>query len=615
MNDLTLNDILGAGGAKRLDAAGIAAAGGALIANVAAAINFAAFGPANDGSADVKTALRSAIASAQAGNYRRVKVPPGRYLVNIAGDADSIVIPDNVFLDCDEGATFVYSYWGSPLFAAVNRRAPWGIVGATIEWGGTFGTTSGSRNAFGYGAAIPSYEWCTHIAAVGSDFGRITDITTKGTTTANRQNSLLNIRPRSDGVTPVTNWLVENILCDDVSQGITAGGVKDFLFRNIRQFRYANDSGGLYGPGHIIYMIDSGSSGLGVPSQYGRIENISDYAEDQLSSYVTGSHTLSLKNVADVEVSGLFSRRPEGALNIRTATRVRCADIDYYSSSVTADAASGAIYFPSTRVNGTYYVNTDVELRGRIRIATGRNFGPINMGGMADGFECVRLKGDLEVTHDPSGSESVATLVYVGINGDLRLLDRNTSIDKNQVTFAGNSTTSNNVIDLKFSGNTASQAGPRIAFGSGNVNNTVRVHVGSVFNFSPDGFDPADANGNKVTLVTNQRSIGLKVSASSQSPAFTIQLPNAGSYDFDVTVFSADKNHAYRQTFSVAWGGGGGANLFAVADATGTARQIGSNVSSVACAVSNTGLVTISATTVTTEAFSMKYGYTQKAGF
>ncbi len=139
---------------------------------------------------------------------RKIRIPKGTYLFTIASDADTILIPSNVEIECDPGVVFKWGYWGSPLFAIVNEsNVKLKLNGAKLLWTGTFGVTSGSSDKFSFGKAIPAYEWCAHIVCMGSEYVWIDGARCAGNTTANVQNALLSFRGKSDNTTTKGNRL------------------------------------------------------------------------------------------------------------------------------------------------------------------------------------------------------------------------------------------------------------------------------------------------------------------------------------------------------------------------------------------------------------------------
>lgn len=567
------------------------------------AVNFAAFGPANDGSADVGPKLKAAIASAAASNIKRVFVPRGRYRIDITGDADTIVFPDYLYLDCDEGVTFVWNYWGSPLFAMVNKTSV-GVIGANFEWGGTFGTTTGSRDPFGYGVGIPSYEWCCHIAAPGSDNVRLEDLSCNGTTTANRLNSLGLIKPKSDFVTPVKRLRIKNVLCNDVSQGFLAGGMTDFRIEDVRCERYANDSAGLYGPGHLIYFIENG-----VPTSHGVVKNIRDYATTQHSSYVTGSHTLSVKNVQNTAFEDIWSARPEGALNM-WKTRRNSYQVTSCPTDTTTDLTSGLIYFPGTTSN----FNDDNQFDCNLTLAAGRDMAAVNQSGVVFGGQIPRMRGAIRVSHAPVSNQT-SQVNYLTCSDSQLTIEITTTVTgakKADIQFFDEATVRRNSIDLKVIGPDAATSSPRVIFGASAVNNRVRFHPCSLFDYDRNS-DFTDANNNVVAIAADSELISSKSAASGQSPSFTVQLPRKGSYLLDVAVLSSDGNHGLSGLYRVEWDGGF-TNNYSTAQLIGATAAKGTNVTGLTVTVSTAGLVTVATTTTTTDTFNMRVGYRRTMG-
>lgn len=566
------------------------------------ALNFASQRPDATGTLDCGPKLKAAISLAASLNIQKVYVPRGRYFFRITGDADTIQIPDYMHIECDDGAVFVWNYWGSPLFSMVNRTNV-GISGATFEWGGTFGTTSGSRDAFSYGAAIPAYEWCTHIAAPGADNLTLENLKCLGTTTSNRLNSLALIKPKSDMATAVRNIRVRKIVVNDVSQGFLAGGMRDFLFEDIISDRYANDSAGLYGPGHLIYFIENG-----VASSFGLVRKIRDYATTQLSSYSSGAHTLSVKNVTDTRFEDVFSARPEGALNMWKTQR-NYYDVRYNSSDTTSDSSFGIIYFSGTTSNFNY----DNAFSCDITIADNRDVPAINQSGVVFGSQIARMTGKVVVRHSPTGAQTsqVNYLTCSDSNLSIEIITKSAN-KKADIVFYNEATVRRNNIMLKVTGIDAASSSPRVLFNSSCVNNKVSFEPCALFDYDRNS-DFADANGNSVALSYDNEIISSKTAIAGTSPSFTVQLPKKGCYALDVTVVSSDGNSGLNGLYRIIWDSGNATN-YAAAQLVGSTTQKGTAITALNVSVNASGVVTLASTTTGSDTFSARIGLRRSAG-
>lgn len=573
---------------------------------VANAINFDVFLPSKDGSVDVKQKLKDAVALVVSTGGTRLLISRGRYRVDITGDADTILLPSYFTLDCEPGVTFVWNYWGSPLFAAINKTDV-SIIGPTFEWGGTFNTpyVGGARDAFSYGTAIPNYEWATHVAFCGTDNVLFERISCQGTTTSNIMNSLAIFKSKSDLVTPIRNIKVKNISLNDICQGFLAGGMESFEFIDIRSYRYANNSAALYGPGHVIYFIDNA-----VPTTFGNVQ-VRDFASTQLSTYANGSHTISSKNVQDTTFD-IYSARPEGAVNIWKSQRNKYRVV-YTSADTTTDGGNGIVFFPGVTGNFNY----DNEFDCNLTIAPGRDVSAVNQSSVVFGNQIRRMRGVFRITSTVTGSESAQTCKFSCQDStfSLAITSLTSAVSKKaDIVFYDEATVARNSIDLKVIAANAATSSPRVIWGTAGVNNRVRFYPSSLFDYDRlTGF--ADTRGNSLTIAGGGDMLSNVTAATGTSPSFTLQLPNNGVYNLDATIRSSDGNHGLSGLYRIVWDSGNSTNNYATVQLLGSTSSKGSTITGIAVSVNSSGVVTVASTTTGSDTFSCRMGLSKGAGF
>lgn len=278
---------------------------------------------------------------------------PGVHAFDVNGDSDALVIPSNVWLTAVPGVKFRWDYWGCPLLAVVNVSNVI-IEGITFQWSGTWGTTSGSSDKFSYGLAIPAYEWCSHIAVVGSEDVRIERCSCEGlSSSANLQNNFINIRGFADRTQTRGNQVLHCKVAD-VAIGIGFGEQIGLLIEKIHCLRYHNRSTEIYGPGHVVYGytphldVAPGNSFItidgvmdeGVECESGHSYTWGGYTRN----YVVGSQTVEAKFLSDSTISRVKSKRKEGVLSVTYACGCDFLNLSSRSDDATDDT-DGAVVF------------------------------------------------------------------------------------------------------------------------------------------------------------------------------------------------------------------------------------------------------------------------------
>jgi hypothetical protein len=522
----------------------------------------------------------------------RLKIQGGTYLFNVTGDADTILIPSNTEIECDPGVVFKWGYWGSPLFAIVNKtNVHLKLNGAKFVWTGTFGTTAGSSDKFSYGRAIAAYEWCAHIACVGSDYVTIEDTQCAGNTTANNQNIFLHFRGKNDGSLSVGNT-VKKVVADDVCQAIGWGEQSRFLIDDVRADRFSNSSAGLYGPAHVIYVV-LGST----PSEQGTISNVYDEGT-ALGAFVTGSQTLSLKSLKKTRVTNIRSRRTEGVINLQNLQDVEI-DFRHYTASAADDTGTGSVFFVDPTV-----ANQHVKIRGVIVNEIQRDATGVNMAGITNPAMNLYCELDISYTRLTDGTEGNPAIAWCGNYGicTIRYRDNGNS-RKNIVNVYGVST--DNDFFLHGSGVTPN---PGVAIVAGGLRNTFYTEGDSTVDLDLAEFTPA--SGNAVVFRGARQYQSQKTIGTTTNPTTTIQLPKPGAYLLHVNLISSDKNHSRAALYWVVFDDAA-VNDFTTAQLVGTQITKGGSAPSVlGITTDNAGLITLTST-AGSNTWLLLYGYRQ----
>jgi len=538
------------------------------------------------------TAFTKALARLSALGGGVLKVPYAEYDFAITGDSSTILIPSNVALEIAPGTIFNWSYWGSPLFGIINKTNVHVIGDALFKWAGTFGTTTGSRDAFSYGLAIAAYEWCAHIACMGSEHVKIQGLRCEGDTTSNTQNIFISAQGKSTGA-KAKNVVIEDIYSNDVSQTILMSGLQLFKVKDIRSDRYSQASNALYGPGHVVYCSDI--------SDQGEISNISD-AATQIDAYTDGGHTVAAKSCTNVRINNISSNRPEGILTLGLTSgnthSVDVSKLNYYSADTTggATSATGNIYISPT-VGGFTYNNVSFE-DVNLKMTTGdRAMFNCNVAAVTD---AVNFKiRDLRMTKEVNGAgDNSNFLTFLGTGWDVDCTVTNMGTQNKPMVSWGTSLKSN--IVLRICGGT--QPIPRLNWTGSNSNKVTIINQSNRLTNFQEG---NTAQTVSLLPITNMLTANLGVTT---DPTFTVQLPAVGKYLLDVSLISSDNNHGRGGLYQIVFDDAA-TNDYTTATLIGSQYSKGSTITVLGVSVSATGLVTVTSTASSTT-WIESYGYT-----
>ena len=558
--------------------------------------NVLQFGAKGDGVTDDRDAFAAALLSLSGGGTLHVPyVNSGQYNFDILGDSDTLLIQSNSSIVCDAGVQFLWDYWGSPLFAIVNKtNVNIELNGAEFIWSGTFGTTTGSLDKFSYGKALPAYEWCAHIISVGSEYVSISGGKCSGDTTSNVQNVFIGFRGKNDDSLTKGNS-VTGVVGNDVCQVITWGEQEQFSITDIKSLRYSNASNVLYGPGHVVYVVAGATR-----SKNGIISGIKDDAT-ALSSYTSGSHTLSIKFAESITVSDVMSNRPEGVLAI---SDVRDSDIDiaWNDTASDDDTNSGGVYF-SNPTNP----NNNLNIKAVLVASSQRDMSPFSCGGVADSASNINCDIDLDITRTINGTESAPTVNWIGDYGSCDLVSRTLGSGGARVLVSVDKGSSDNNFRVESLGTVAN---PRVHVGATGSpsNNTFWCRGDSTIDYDSNEFAPA--SGNAVIWESSRAYQSLITIGSTTNPATTFQLPKPGGYLVNINLKTSDANHARSGLYWVVFDDAS-ANDFITAQLIGTQISKGGVPPSVlTLAVDNAGLCTVTST-AGSNTWILSYGYRQ----
>jgi hypothetical protein len=469
---------------------------------------------------------RTMTAIAARSTNRKIRIPSGTYLFTVTGDADTIRIPSNVEIECDPGVVFKWGFWGSPLFANVNNgNVRWRGNGAQFIWTGAFGVTVGTLDKFGYGRAIPAYEWCAHIVGMGCDNVVIEDVKCAGGTAANNQNCFFSFRGLSGGGLSSGNKLLR-INSDDVCLGAAWSEQDDFEISMVGG-RYSSASAGLYGPGHVVY-ITAGST----PSQNGTVV-VTDKATSRSGAYQAGGHSVSVKSALNVQVA-VDSLRPEGALNYQDCVDVKFV-VDHRTSDTTADG-NGAIFAVNPSVG-----NDAVSIKAKITFEAPRNTPAINLSGIAASSSSPNCTLDADIVLTCNGTEAVAGLTWVGDDGIARVRYENKGSGAARAAITADKGSSGNIFHLDARG---AVPNPRVTIGATGApsDNLFFCNGDSTVDYDSNEFTPS--SGNRViwqgqSQYSSQQNLGVVV-----NPGGTFTLPKPGAYLINLEMKASDNNHS-----------------------------------------------------------------------
>lgn len=514
----------------------------------------------------------------------------GTYFFNVASDSDTILIPSNVRIDCEPGVIFRWGYWGSPLFAIVNKtNVKMLLRGAKFVWTGTFGTTSGSLDKFGYGRAIPAYEWCSHIISVGSEYVTIEGGRCAGDTTSNVQNIFIEFRGKNDGSVTEGNE-IRNLVIDDICQGVVMGEQKRFVIDGIKSDRYSSVSNGLYGPGHLIYIIPGSTT-----SEAGTIRDIYD-AGTALSAFTIGSHTLSLKLLQHSSVTDIRSRRSEGAINYQDLYNVQ---IEFRHDTADSNTDNdGSVY----AINPTTSFNKFVRIKGTIVEDVHRDAAGINMSNITSGAHNPYCEVDLTIIKTGDGTGNNPSISWCSDYGHctLRHTNKGSGGAKALITVVGASANSNFYVSSN-----GAVPNPRLTITSG-TNNTFYVVGDSTVDYDSNEFTPA--SGNTIILQGARSYASSRNMGTTTNPTGTIQLPVPGSYLVNINLISSDKNHSRAGLYWVVFDDAN-TNDYTSAVLIGSQITKGASAPTVlGLTVDQTGLLTFTST-AGSNTWLMQYGY------
>lgn len=546
-------------------------------------------GPYNatgDGVTDDGPAWRHAMAALSDAGGGILLVPAAPYFIAITSDNDTIRVPSNVEIVASPGAVLKWNYWGSPLLAVVEQTNV-KISGLAFEWGGAFGTTSGSRSFGTWAGSIPAHRYCCHIACLGSSKVVLEDLEFRGSATSNALNIGVLVEGADDGITNVEDIYASRLKFNDLCQGMMTSGMSRFRLQ-VSGNRYSNASNALYGPGHVIYDV------IERPSTDGEF-----IIEDQgtpIDSYTSGSHSFSMKNTTRC-IARVNSKRPEGAINLAQVTD---SDIyvTHYTDVSTADGGNGAIFFTG---QGTACRNINFH-EPHVRYSATRDAPCFAMGSSVvnTGAVSIHVNGGVFERND-DGTQAAGYVIWVGQYGSADFAAVNNGTGAGRVALDLRGSSNDNNFRVRALG-TAAAARIQVTLGS---NNVIRTSGGAAVTYDPNEFTPS--SGNFIIQEGVAQYTSRHASGTTANPSFTVQLPRPGAYLLDLHVTTTDYNHALAGLYWVVFDDA--TNDYTVCQLVGTqVSKGGSAPTALSASVSNAGLVTVT-TTAISAAYFLHYGY------
>lgn len=428
------------------------------------------YGVVADGVTDNIAAFQALLAIVSAAGGGTIYAPRGTYWFNITGDSSCLMVPSNTTIYGDPGTVFKWSYWGSPLIGIIEVQNVT-ISDIEFEWGGTFGTTTGSRTFKTYSRALPSYQYCCHIANNGSDNVTLRNLRMYGTTTSNNQNQGIQIAGHDDGTTQSQGLVIDNLVLDDLCQGIGIEGQTGFKISNLFSNRHSQASVGLYGPGHVMYML------VGTPCSNGIVSGVFDVGVSNDSDSMSG-HTLSCKYLNNVIVSDVASSRPAGPINWTQCTGVLFKSIKFTTGSSLYDTSAHAIQYTGQGGSSRDVAFRDISLYWTLDSSV--NQPPFGIAVDANPPTNVTVSG-LVIRRYMTGAE-VGSIVFGAINSSLEATIIHDGSGSPRTLITTRPTTAGNLFNIKSTGSNPSAVVDTSAFGTGSNNRyNIRIDTSDVW--------------------------------------------------------------------------------------------------------------------------------------
>ncbi len=398
--------------------------------------------------------------------------------------------------------------------------------------------------------------------------------------------SLITRRPRATGYP------------DDVCQGLVGSEQERFVIDGVYSDRYSNASNALYGPGHVLY-VTAGAT----PSTDGYIANVPDSAGTAISSFTGGSHSVSLKYLSHTKVTGIFSRRSEGALNFDTLENV---SIEGRHHSAATDDASGSGIIYAVNPTAGAQVNKHVKIKFEVIQDAQRDMSPVHLGDIATGAKNLYCDLDVTVIRTGDGTEATAGVYWAGSFGTARIIHQNKGSSTTKAVITVDRTSEDNNFYIRSLG---SVPNPRIVLGSNGTQsrNTFWCSGDSTVDYDTNEFTPV--TGNAVIWESARQYQSSKTIGVTTDPTTTFTLPQPGAYLVNITLIESDLDHARSELYWVVFDND--TNDFTTAQSMTTAiTKGGSAPSAMSLAVDNAGVCTVTST-AGSDTWILRYGYRQ----
>jgi hypothetical protein len=285
----------------------------------------------NTGTTSVLTPFKNAVADVGTGG--RLIVRRGRYKFTIASSSDTILLPSDFMLDCEEGVIFEWSFMGAaPLFAIIDEENVL-IQGPLFEWDGTLADVSGTSSDFlGWTQSLPNRNLAAHILSLGSHAVRVrySGCRTKGDAPSAATDcfeEFASFHHKDDGTTRTYDNAVEHCKIDDVVVGSLISGQDNFRFRDITSRRFPGNhpvGGGSGLSGHLLYATDNSGT---LRSRGLEVRDVVDHGTGVGTITNRLDTSIQVKTTEAARISGITSRRPTGIFSAAELVKSNVSDL------------------------------------------------------------------------------------------------------------------------------------------------------------------------------------------------------------------------------------------------------------------------------------------------
>lgn len=535
----------------------------------------------NTGATSILTQFKNAVADVGTGG--RLIVRRGTYKFTLASYTDTILLPSDFWLDCEEGVVFKWDWMGGALMAAVEKENVL-ITGPMFEWNGTLANVAGSNtNTYGWtGTTAALRDFCCDVLSLGSTGVRVRHsghrVVGDAPTLASEAFAIFaGFFPDEDDTTRTADCEVTDCRIDDVVQGVLFSGQDNMTLRDLKSRRFPGNhalGGGNGVDGHIIYATDAGPRSRGLT-----IRDIRDHG----SSYgtITGRSDSSVQVKASERaiISGVSSARPTGVLTLADFVRGTVSDVTWNPATVESNGMSSAAG------SGAAAGLTDSTLQNlNFFLPDSTDKAAWNMNSMD---RCV-LKAMISAAHTTTSISSSLLTDCQNNRVEIDYMARNTTTAA-AINFAASPVSSGNSIYIN-------PIGPnhrvRPFVNNGSLNNDIQIRDNVTGIWSNLSQWTTEADSPAIGFLPIKKTKVYRIGTTT-NPTTTFQLPRAGVWVGVCSLIEASGAHSLSGLYRIAWDAG---SLQSV-ELLGTQWTIGASAPTVlGLAVSNAGVVTVTST-------------------